>query len=41
MGKFQYICLFNLSILEFIEGFEWRLGGTLVAILRSDWDLNN
>ena len=41
MGKFQYICLFTLSILEFIEGYEGKLGGTLIAILRSEWDLSN
>jgi len=41
MGKFQYICLFTLSILEFMEGFEIVLGGNLIEILRNNWDLNN
>ncbi|CAD8192345.1 unnamed protein product [Paramecium pentaurelia] len=41
MGKFQYIVLLIISMIDFADGIEKTLIGTLQSILKTQWNLND
>lgn len=41
MGPFQYKNFIIVSIMDFLEGFEWAFNGILVAILAKEWNLDD
>lgn len=41
VGRFQYITLSIVSLIDFADGIEKTVVGTLLSILKSEWQLSS